>query len=71
MTYGLRQPVLKVGFLLGLTLLPAFVSQGAESANPPVTSAQPVSGIGGDKILKRISKLEMYPCDDCHSTPGD
>jgi len=28
-------------------------------------------GDPGDTIIKRIPKLEMYPCSDCHSTPAD
>ncbi|OGP08226.1 MAG: hypothetical protein A2048_07310 [Deltaproteobacteria bacterium GWA2_45_12] len=64
------------GFILGLALFPAFASWSTEPAEEtaPVLSmggGPPVPGPEGDKVIKRIPKLEMYPCDDCHSTSKD
>ncbi|EKD41817.1 MAG: putative cytochrome with 4 heme binding site [uncultured bacterium] len=40
-------------------------------AQEPLPNNNSVFGNPDDGIIKRIPKLEMYPCSDCHSNPED
>ena len=60
-----RSHIFQATCFLGLVMTPMGIGLASDTNGPPTP------GTGEETVIKRVPKLEMYPCDDCHSTPAD